>query len=184
MQSSFVLHSFKHVPGEIFYPSAVKSHKLTNSCHNIVTLVHSVHSYIRICRPTSTTLGINLHLLYGIKGGTRNGEWEIWKRGNAEMQKCGYLGARGPESVLCRGNCRQSSTGIMATAPELIDLTMSSPGSSSVDSDAGSESDESVIVTEVIRYVDNDKTMLVWFITFSLCLQSRWPKNEVRELLA
>ena len=54
----------------------------------------------------------------------------------------------------------QSSSDIMATAPvgcELIDLTMSSPESSDIDSDTGSESDESVIVTKVIRYVrDNN----------------------------
>ena len=47
----------------------------------------------------------------------------------------------------------------MATAPvgcePLVDLTVSSPESSDVDlySDAGSDSDGSVIVTEVIRYV-------------------------------
>ena len=77
----------------------------------------------------------------------------------------------------------------MATAPvgcELIDLTMSSPESSDVDSDAGSESDESVIVTEIIRYVRRQQLVGLLNITFSrtffLRVQTR-PENEVREPL-
>lgn len=58
----------------------------------------------------------------------------------------------------------------MATAPVLIDLTMTSPESSDIDSDAGSESDESVIVTEVIRYVCAQRRNYVSWV--SLFLQS------------
>ena len=64
----------------------------------------------------------------------------------------------------------------MATAPsrcELIDLTMDSPESSDVEAESGS--DESVIVTEVIRYVGKDITTLAVF-TFFGCLQ---PKSEI-----
>ena len=70
--------------------------------------------------------------------------------------------------------CRQFCTdrpASMATAPskcmkcELIDLMMSSPESSEV-----SEADESVIITEVIRYVDK---VIITFavVTFFGCLQ-------------
>ena len=64
----------------------------------------------------------------------------------------------------------------MATAPstcELNDLTMSSPESSDIEAESGS--DKSVIVTEVIRYVDKDITTLAVF-TFFGCLQ---PKSEM-----
>ena len=74
-----------------------------------------------------------------------------------------------------------SGLSIMVTAPvgcELIDLTMSSPESSDVDSDAGSESDESVIVTEVIRYAVNDKTMLVRLLLSSCVCRLDGPKMK------
>ena len=67
----------------------------------------------------------------------------------------------------------------MATTPsrcELIDLTMDSPESSDVEHvEAESGSDESVIVTEVIRYVEKDITTLAVF-TFFGCLQ---PRSEI-----
>ena len=72
----------------------------------------------------------------------------------------------------------------MATAPSrcelIIDLTISSPESSDVASEAESGSDESVIVTEVMRYVEKDISMLAVFTLFG-CLQ---PKSEMWELLA
>ena len=63
----------------------------------------------------------------------------------------GNFGVRERSALVAVASCVGSSNGIMATAPVLIDLTMSSSESSDIESDAGSESDESVIVTEVIR---------------------------------
>ena len=92
---------------------------------------------------------------------------EMQKCGNTETEKCQYLVHAGQISfIVCHGSvlylherARLLNLPAMATAParcELIDLTMSS---SDVDLPIGSKSDESVIVTEVIRYVENNKTM-------------------------